>query len=122
MVINEKNLGKLQEIIRSEEGRATARTITAKEMLEHLQQVEKHIGICKKDMIDVMVDIDINAQNFPKAYKYTPESTQFIAIYKKNGWHLLEVGRKRTRVYNKQYIITFTAAAKEAIIKRMSEY
>lgn len=119
-IIKKDNETKIAEIISKAEGRATARTITVKDMLDALECVEKTLGIHKKDMIGITVDIDVNAQDFPNAYKYTPESTQFRAIYKKSGWDLIAVSRERTRSARRTYIIEHTAESKKAIIDRMS--
>ena len=111
----------IRTAIKSAEGRATARTITAEKMLYALIQVEKKLDITKKAMDGIKVTIDINSQSFPNAYKYTPESTHFSAEYKNGSWRLTDIYRAECK--NSFHIrIEHTEESKKAIIDRLSNF
>lgn len=107
---------KLTEAIKTAEGRATVRKITAATILDELHTVETRLNIPKKALAGVAVVIDANAQNFPNAYKYTPESTIFRAVYRGGAWRITDIYRDTThRAYHGHEII-FTDAARAAIL------
>jgi hypothetical protein len=116
IIIKEANLDKLTAAIKAAEGRATARTITAKDIISAAEKVTRHLSIPKKTMIGVTADVDINAQDFPSAYKYTPESTQFSMVYCASGWAMDGICRGITRRANRAVDIQLTEAAKEAVL------
>lgn len=120
MLIKEENREKIEKMIKAAEGRATTRLLTWKDIQQAIQNVEIHLGIAKKDLVGVYVDVDVNAQDFPNAYKYTPHSTQFTMVRKKSGWDLVSVERYTTRRPNSRYIVELTEEAKAAIIRKMS--
>lgn len=117
MLIKEANKARIENIIKAAEGRSTVRTIEYRDIVKSLEILEESLGICKKDMIGITADIDYNAQDFPKAYKYTPESTHFMVTRKSGGWDLTSVERARTRRHNHTYHVELTETAKQAIIE-----
>lgn len=110
----------LFDAIRAAEGRATARTITPEEVVSALDIVERKLDLPKKHLDGVTVDIDYHAQDFPRAYKYTPESTHFCAVYKRGSWRVIDIYRATTRRASQAYKVDLTDAAKEAIIAHYS--
>lgn len=117
MLINESNKQKIEDMIKQAEGKATVRTIGYRDIVDGIATLEMSLGIHKKDMIGIVADIDMNAQDFPRAYKYTPTSTHFTVIRKASGWDLKEVFRDTTRRYNHRFHVNLTDAAKQAIIE-----
>ena len=84
--------------------RCTVRTIDADDLFKMIVAYEKSLNhfLSYKDMKDATVEIDLNAQEFPNAYKYTPYST--ITKVKCTGprsWAILSVKRDITqsRIY-----------------------
>lgn len=111
----------LFDAIRAAEGRATARTITPEEVVSALYMITEKLGFLpRKYMEGVAVDIDYHAQDFPHAYKYTPESTHFCAVYKRGSWRVIDIYRATTRRASQAYRVDLTDAAKEAIIAHYS--
>lgn len=90
---NEATLKALKDAIKEAEGRATARRISINDIFAHCKAVEEKLNISKKAMNGVKIHCDPNAQEFPKAYKYTPESTHFTAEYKNGTWRVTDVFR-----------------------------
>lgn len=115
----DKTMTALTEAIKAEEGRATARTITAQDIVDAVERVTDELCIYKKAMEGISADIDLHAQIFPAAYKYIPESTQFSVLFKGGYWRVTRIVRDRCGSGNR-YRITLTDGAKDAIIKRFS--
>lgn len=101
---------------------ARARTIDFGKMLYALDEAEKIIHgagwhkIAKKALEGTEVVIDCNAQTFPNAYKYVPESTFFSARYHSGKWQVTAFWRGRTASPRQGIKITLSDSAKAAII------
>ena len=122
ILVKEKNLAKLNAAIKEAEGRATARTIDAETIFKCAAHIERVLGIPKVKMIGIVANVDYHSQNFPNAYKYTPESTHFTMEYTKSGWVLLDVSRRTTRRQAQCYRLSLTPTAKDAIVHSMEEF
>lgn len=121
--INMKNANAIEMLtkaIKEEEGRATARTITAEEVVDELERIETRLGIAKKALNGVRVLVDMNAQSFPNAYKYTPESTHFEATFKNGSWRVTNIYRLRCCSPNKRVEVAHTEESRKAVIERMT--
>ena len=118
--ITEANWEKINTAIQEAEGRATVRTIDSKDVLNAIREIEKYFGLSKKMMVGVWISVDLNAQEFPKAYKYTPESTHFDVLRKDSGWYLMDVSRERCRVPSKKFVMIsrLTEEQEKAILNR----
>ena len=115
--INEKNMAKIESALNEVQKRSRERTITVKQIMEMPNTLKRHYGIHKKDFEGSVFYIDMNAQNFPNAYKYKPMSTQF-EIYCKNGKFRLDgITREQTRREGKRVIAYLSETTKEAILK-----
>lgn len=108
---------KLSAEIEKAEGRPRERTISAADVVTALESVEKKLGLRKCELEDVVVHIDIHAQDFPRAYKYTPKSTQFTAVFRNGSWRILHISREITRKYGQKYHVELSDVAKQAILK-----
>lgn len=95
---------KSEKIFRKEldaiQQRCTVRTIDANDLFKMIVVYEKSLNyfLSYKDMKDATVEIDLNAQEFPNAYKYAPYST--IAKVECTGprsWAILSVKRDITQ-------------------------
>lgn len=122
ILINEKNADKINAAIKEAEGRASVRTVTFTEVMKSVKHIETVLGIPKAKMVGIIADVDYHAQNFPNAYKCTPESTHFCMERTKSGWVLYSVSRETTRRMTHGYRLTLTETAKAAIIESMKEF
>jgi len=107
---------KLFKAIKAAEGRATARTIDVNDLIEALVEIDSYLSISKKAMKGTTVSIDCNAQKFPSAYKWTPESTIFYAEFGVSGWSVIEIEREQSRT--KKYRLTMSETAKAEYLKK----
>lgn len=118
MKINITNEEKLTAAIKEAEGRATARTVTANDIIRVLNNVGK--GIPKTKLSGTIVHYD-GAEHFPNAYKYRPESTHWTAENIKGKWYVTNIARctcpNRER-WNTS--ITYSEEAKQAILDNVS--
>ena len=117
------NVEKITEAIKAAEGRATVRTITHAEMIDAISTVERKLSIPKKYLDGISITVDYNAQSFPNAYKYLPESTHFDAINKKGIWYITAVYRAGTRGRSNAIAITrLPDVVKAEIIKSHTSF
>lgn len=119
IAIKEENKERIDAYIRDCEGRATARCISYTGLVDCIKQYDRDLGIPKKHMVGIELDLDINAQTFPSAYKYTPESTHAIVMRRSTGWALADVWRTTCRGPTSEVVVKkMPADAVRAILVR----
>ena len=110
---------KLSAAIRSAEGRATVRTITPEDVIDALAEIENALSIPKKSMEDLIVySIDPNHQGFPNAYKFTPLSTQFTALFHGGKWRVTNITRQKCN--NTFCTVSHTEKSCAALVERFT--
>lgn len=122
MIVNDKNKDKIISMIEDAENRATVRTITYDDVLTAIKVIEQELGIPKVCMEGVVFRVDPNAQDFPKAYKYRPYSTQFTLTYRNRKWRIDEISRDTTKRFGYEYVCeSMEEVTRNAIVqKKMS--
>ncbi len=120
--INQENLNAITQVIKEAEGRARERTITAQDVVDACIEVEKALRIPKCALDGVQIVVDVNAQSFPNAYKYVPESTHFKATYKGRCWRLDSVERSKCNGPTTRIRVIHTDASKSALIASYSAW
>lgn len=98
------------------------RTITVEDIRDTLADVEKRLNITKKALEGAQVRADINAQNFPSAYKYTPESTVFRAVFRGGKWRIAAIARERTDRAGHGIRIALSDEGKRAALAVLTTY
>lgn len=122
MIFKESNRTKLEAMFKQANGRCKERILTYNNVKRSLEEIEKYLEICKKDMIGIVITVDPNAQDFPSAYKYIPYSIYYRAERKKSGWDITPLGKYKTARANHMANIHLTDGAKKAIIEKKSVY
>lgn len=117
IIINKTNKMRIEAIITEAQGRARERLLTFADIVKATEKIEKKLGITKKSLEGTIADIDIHAQDFPRAYKYRAESTHFSAEYRGGKWRLNSVIRYYTRGRLHTYQIKLSDTAKAAILE-----
>ena len=114
------NTEALQAAISEAEGRATARTLSAQNANDALEEVVFGIlrRMPKKYLVGCRATVHASTERLPRAYKYRAESTQAHFIHDGKGW-LLESVERDTLVrmavrYGVELVLT--DAAKQYII------
>ncbi len=85
---------------------ARERLIDMDQMQNILQTAEERILFCstKKDAAGTTVICDYHFQKYPRAYKYVPMATKFIAEYTADGWLITKIWRGETGSGRSTYI------------------
>ena len=122
MAIFAEKAAKLTTAIKETEGRASVRCIASATVMECLLTIERNLSITKTALEGVEAHVDYHAQDFPKAYKYTPESTHFCAVYRSGSWRITNISRSATYRAGRTYTLTLTDAAKAAIIANHTQW
>ena len=93
--IKEKNRKKLETALEEGQSQARERRVSIEDIFRACEEIEKKIGrfLSKKNMEGVTVTVDVNAQSFPSAYRYTPMATILEIRKKPTGWALVDVYR-----------------------------
>ena len=94
--ITKENEIKLYDEIEKAEGpRVKERRLKVWLMIKVMDEFQNRLDqlMYKKDQNGIEVRIDVNAQHFPGAYKWAPESTVFWAKKTASGWYLADVKR-----------------------------
>lgn len=102
--------------------RSQVRTIDADGIVTALREITEKFGITKKAMNGIAVTVDINAQDFPSGYKYTPYSTIFSAEFRNNAWYITDIFRAETHKEKKAVIVEHTEESRAAILARFTQF
>ena len=123
VIINEHNKDKIEKALDEVQKRCTARTIDYYDIVNELKSISNQFSrVCTKKAFEITsVLIDVNGQNFPNAYKFSPESTQFGAIYLKGKWRLVYIGRNYCKSYAQRWSIYLSETAKRSILESYSK-
>lgn len=123
MKINVNNEHELNEKLHM--ANAKVRNADAQSVKAIVFQIEKKLeekGLSKKYWTGLSFWGDINAQVFPNAYKWSPDSTQFRIERFASGWFVTDI----QRMYCSEKMVTFagvlTDEQKEAIIQNFKRF
>lgn len=120
IVISEKNREKIAAILDDVQKRSKERTITVDTIFAYPQKIVKELGIAKCHLEGSTFCVDPNAQDYPKAYSYTPKSTQFMLVFSNGTWKVKWIDRLSSRMngYGKKVESRLSDSAKAAIVER----
>lgn len=112
-------LGILNDLITEAEGKTTARTVCASDIISVCRKIENNVPT--KTALEGTKAYYDGGEKFPNAYKYTPQSTHFCVEFKNRKWWLTDIGRDicPNRTYSGRVI--YSDAAIDAIIEKMSK-
>lgn len=122
IIVNDKNKDRINEIIKAAEGRSVVRTIDYDTIVRDIKLIESLLCIPKKSMIGITAHVDHNAQKFPRAYKYTAESTHYYLTRADSGWLLYLVERDDCLPPNEAVQLMLTEEAKAALVKSRESF
>lgn len=122
IIWNENNKKRIEAELNEVQKRSRARTITMNDIQSMLNKMESYLDIPKKHLEGVKFEADWNAQNFPRAYKYSPDSTIVEGIYSKGKWRITNIYRYTTHREGHMLDIELTDEAKEALVDRFSTW
>ena len=107
MRINITNKEKIEAALAEVQKLSQVRMIGYQDILDAVKYSEEKLSniLLKKDWVGLKVQADPNAQQFPNAYKYRPESTQFVLEKGVNDWFLTRLERYYTHDRIAKYTI-----------------
>lgn len=108
----------LTEAIKEAEGKAKERTITAWQVVEMLDKIDRKLDLTKKAMNGITASVDLYAQDVPRAYKYKMMGTRFEAEFKAGSWRITKIWRDEVRRGSQRVYLTLTEDAKAALIEK----
>lgn len=113
-----KELEKLDNLIKQQEGRSDlVRSATAGRVLNFFETFE--LPGNKKSYYGTKIKLDLNAQNYPSAYKWTPAATMIYAEFTRSGWTVYDIKREDQNKHPKSRVtyIELPETAKAEFIK-----
>ena len=116
IIIDTKHAAALAADLADVQKLARARTITADDVLDVPERIKDRYNIPVAALEGCAFLVDLNAQNFPHAYKYTPESTIMRIKVSGGKFRVVEFFRGRTMTATHNVVATLTEDAKKAII------
>ena len=121
IVIKTANRERLQAALSAAEGRATARLISAEELIRLTEQLEEQLRrySTKKAREGLVAWLAPHVDRFPKAYKYRPEGTACKVEYISGSWKLISCCRDYSDdLSNGSHILHMPDAMQAEIISR----
>lgn len=113
----ESNRTRINTELQRVQSRCEVRLVDFDDIRRFCQKIEWHLRISKKALEGVEAVVDIHAQNFPHAYKYTPDSTWVKVAYSNGCWHYIDAQRARTASEGHGYVLSLTRAAEAEILR-----
>ena len=116
MKISITNEAKLNAVLDEVQGRSTARTVSAGDIIYRLGKIR----VPKSRLHGTTVHYD-GAEHFPNAYKYVPESTHWIAENVNGRWYVTDIYRgicPNRKSWDT--VITYSESAKQWILEDAS--
>ena len=106
------------ELARVQHKRVQVRTITTTDILSVKYEIEKRLNgfLKKKFFIDTVIDCNFIFEDFPKAYKHTPQSTKITVRYFSSGLFLTNIYRGNCKFEKKSFHFYFNQAQKDDIL------
>lgn len=122
IIIDRSHADKLEAAINAQNGRVR-KLESVEQLLQIVNKIDRSIPPTqrKKDIDGTKITYIVGCENFPRAYKYTPEGTEITLIRKSRKWHLTDLSRvpcnraKNTR-------IEFSESAKRSIIDYFNNF
>ena len=115
ILIKENNIEKIKDAIDGIQEKARVRKISPDSICQAVEDIRYKLDIPKKYIDGISVWVDPHAGKFPKAYRGTPESTQFEITFFKGKGYLTSV--ERTDVKKNRYRFILNETVKEKIIQ-----
>lgn len=108
IILNHKHDAEVQSQLDAANHLARTRTVDIDEVYSAVTVLERKFEDCtKKSMEGLTVNVDLNSQDFPNAYRGVPMSTHFTLVYERRSWRFVSAERSRCGE-SKRYDVTLT--------------
>lgn len=122
IILNHKHDAEVQSQLDAANHLARTRTVDVDEVYGAVTVLERKFEDCtKKSMEGLTVNVDLNSQDFPNAYRGVPMSTHFTLVYEKRSWRFVSAERSRCGE-SKRYDVTLTDPMREELLKAFESF
>lgn len=122
IILNHKHDAEVQSQLDAANHLARTRTVDIDEVYSAVTVIERKFEDCtKKSMEGLTVNVDLNSQDFPNAYRGVPMSTHFTLVYEKRSWRFVSAERSRCGE-SKRYDVTLTDPMREELLKAFESF
>lgn len=122
IILNHKHDAEVQSQLDAANRLARTRTVDIDEVYGAVTVLERKFEDCtKKSMEGLTVNVDLNSQDFPNAYRGVPMSTHFTLVYEKRSWRFVCAERSRCGEF-KRYDVTLTDRMREELLKAFESF
>lgn len=122
IILNHKHDAEVQSQLDAANHLARTRTVDIDEVYGAVTVLERKFEDCtKKSMEGLTVNVDLNSQDFPNAYRGVPVSTHFTLVYEKRSWRFVSAERSRCGE-SKRYDVTLTGPMREELLKAFESF
>lgn len=122
IILNHKHDAEIQLQLDKANHLARTRAVNVDDVYGAVATLERKFEDCtKKSMEGLTVNVDLNSQDFPNAYRGVPMSTQFTLVYEKRSWRFVRAERSRCGEF-KRYDVTLTDAMREELLKQFESF
>ena len=121
-ILNHKHDAEVQSQLEKANYLARTRTVDIDDVYDAVYILERKFEDCsRKSLEGLTVNVDLNSQDFPNAYRGVPMSTQFTLVYEKRSWRFVRAERSRCGEY-KRYDVTLPDAMREELLKSFESF
>lgn len=115
IIIKKQNEERIKSALEAVQKRTKVRNVDVNNIYKMVEEIEKKLEIPETSMLGIKADVDYNAQNFCRAYRYIPESTHVCLEKFVSGWGITGIERRRCRPSRSKYVLSLTEHARSAI-------
>lgn len=117
IILNHKHDAEVQSQLDKANYLARTRTVDIDDVYDAVYILERKFEDCtRKSLEGLTVNVDLNSQGFPNAYRGVPMSTHFTLVYENRSWRFVRAERLECGKY-KRYDVTLTDAMREELLK-----
>ena len=122
IILNHNHDAEVQSLLDKANYLARTRTVDIDDVYDAVYILERKFEDCtRKSLEGLTVNVDLNSQDFPNAYRGVPMSTQFTLVYEKRSWRFVRAERSRCGEY-KRYDVTLPDAMREELLKSFESF
>jgi hypothetical protein len=121
--ITVNNKSRIEKVLQDVERRSKTRKIeTYDYLVSKVSTVSRKIGITKKAMEGTTFIYYEGAEDFPNAYKFSPQGTKIEVRYGKSGAvYLVDISRDDVD-HKKNFYVRLSESAKKAVLEKMEKF
>ena len=120
IIINGHHAAKLAAALNEAQARSRARTLTVEDVERILEKATAEVGVSRNALAGTGLHYT-GAEHFPGAYKYSPESTHFIAEHNGRVWVVTDIYRSTCPNRRSNVSMRLSESARTALVARMAE-